>query len=417
MTCRRRRLWPFGLVLCVLLVASPVLACSVPVFRYALERWVPGSYMLIVFHREPLGAEDQEAVELARSVSFEGNGKANIGVRVVKISGDMDDFTRGVWSRLGSPETPWSVLLYPVNLMQPPGPMGWGEPAPPRPPAPIAWSGRLTTQAVKEMLDSPARTEIARRIIDGHSAVWIYLGDAKGARDLEVALNKAEKELTLPEIDPYDTQWGPGGSPLDDLSKTLRLQFSVLRLDPKDATEKFLIDMLLGIEPDLRTTRAGGAMAFPVFGRGRALCVLIGKDITPENIGSACAFLTGPCSCMIKEQNPGTDLLMTADWDAAVPQPTIQVFPIPPLTDLSRGVSPDQVLPSPSPTTEPAAVTPLATADAATTEPVTIARGSALTGPATAHETLTRDVVVVAVVVVGITAAVAWAIRRQSSGR
>jgi hypothetical protein len=52
-----------------------------------------------------------------------------------------------------------------------------------------------------------------------------------------------------------------------------------------------------------------------VFGLGRALLPLIGAGITQKNIYDAASFLAGPCSCEVKEQNPGFDLLLNADWD------------------------------------------------------------------------------------------------------
>jgi len=55
-------------------------------------------------------------------------------------------------------------------------------------------------------------------------------------------------------------------------------------------------------------------MAFPVFGRGRALYALVGDGINKETIGEACVFLATACTCMVKEQNPGTDLILAADW-------------------------------------------------------------------------------------------------------
>ena len=38
------------------------------------------------------------------------------------------------------------------------------------------------------------------------------------------------------------------------------------------------------------------------------------KDITADNLKEAARFLTGPCTCKVKEQNPGVDLLVLADW-------------------------------------------------------------------------------------------------------
>ena len=34
-------------------------ACNVPLFRYALERWEPDAYVFVVFHSQPLTAEQQ----------------------------------------------------------------------------------------------------------------------------------------------------------------------------------------------------------------------------------------------------------------------------------------------------------------------------------------------------------------------
>src|SRR5688500_2171306 len=47
-----------GLTLAVVLVflglPAPSAACSIPVFRYALERWKPSPYEVLVFHKGPL---------------------------------------------------------------------------------------------------------------------------------------------------------------------------------------------------------------------------------------------------------------------------------------------------------------------------------------------------------------------------
>ena len=44
--------------------------------------------------------------------------------------------------------------------------------------------------------------------------------------------------------------------------------------------------------------------------RGVVLHALVGRGITPENIEDAHTFITGACSCVVKEQNPGFDLLL-----------------------------------------------------------------------------------------------------------
>jgi hypothetical protein len=90
------------------------------------------------------------------------------------------------------------------------------------------------------------------------------------------------------------------------------------------------------VEPDLRDPEiAGQPMAFPVFGRGRALYALVGAGIVPGTIEDASQFLVGACQCTVKADNPGIDLLMSADWDGLV-QPSLPVdTTAPPLVGLS----------------------------------------------------------------------------------
>ena len=59
---------------------------------------------------------------------------------------------------------------------------------------------------------------------------------------------------------------------------------------------------------------AGQPMIFAVFGRGRALPPFVGKGITRENLLECVYFLTGACSCTVKDQNPGMDLLFAENW-------------------------------------------------------------------------------------------------------
>jgi hypothetical protein len=67
-----------------------------------------------------------------------------------------------------------------------------------------------------------------------------------------------------------------------------------------------------------------------VFGRGRALEPLIGRGIHPDNIMEVSSYLCGACSCEIKDQNPGIDLLLAANWDPVDNAPKIETVRIEP---------------------------------------------------------------------------------------
>ena len=105
----------------------------------------------------------------------------------------------------------------------------------------------------------------------------------------------------------------------------MRIAFSVYRLSRTDPAEQALVTMLLNSDTGLE-----GPIAFPVFGRGRALWAMAGKGLNADMISEAGMFLTGACSCEAKELNPGVDLLFAADWEAGLttPAPTEPV-PVP----------------------------------------------------------------------------------------
>jgi hypothetical protein len=93
----------------------------------------------------------------------------------------------------------------------------------------------------------------------------------------------------------------------------LFLKFSLLELDRNDPSEQFLLRVFKNFQP--AAFEAGEPLLVPVFGRGRALEVIPADDCNPSLIGDLTAFLCGACSCQVKEQNPGFDLLLAANWD------------------------------------------------------------------------------------------------------
>ena len=288
--------------LAVALSAVSLWACSVPVFRYALEKWAPDTYQATVFHRGPLSAA-QEA--LARDLTRDGLAgrlHANISLQTVNLAETTAPALLELWQQSGTQTLPWLVVRYPQASRL----------------AGSIVSGPLAEATLKQVFDSPARKEIARRLGQGDSAVWVLLefGDRQRNDDttklVEARLNYLATVLKLPAIEAQDIAAGlvtvPEGG--------LKLAFSVLRVSRTDPAEETFVKMLLGSEVDLGALRE--PMLFPVFGRGRALYALAGKGINHETLDEAASFLIGKCSCQVKELNPGVDLLLAADWDRLV---------------------------------------------------------------------------------------------------
>ena len=287
-------------------------ACDVPVFQWALENWEADCFEVVVFHRGCLGEGAQEAVRLLESGSAGRPGRANLRVRVVDVSQDMDAPTVDMWKSQADAALPLMVLL------APPGP----ETLAPRP----VWSGRVGMRAAEAILDSPARRQIVRRMAKGDSAVWVLLEsgdrdrDDRAARLLLTELKRAEETIVLPEPYPVDDWETPTTSPAEAdepaPGAVMRASFSLVRVRRDHPDEQMFACMLLACATQRGKKLSGVPVAFPVFGRGRALCAVVGEDITADAVADISAFLAGPCSCMVKDLNPGADLLFRADWEA-----------------------------------------------------------------------------------------------------
>ena len=63
---------------------------------------------------------------------------------------------------------------------------------------------------------------------------------------------------------------------------------------------------------------------------------LIGDGITEDNVLDYTYYICGPCSCQIKYQNPGMDLLVSRDWYAFLEgSEVVKDKELPPLSGVS----------------------------------------------------------------------------------
>jgi hypothetical protein len=301
--------------------------CNIPVFRYALERWRSSYYPVIVFHRGPLAGPAKEAVDELRRQT------ANFDVDHVDLAAPVAAKMKDLWESQKGAAEPWMVALYPGRDL-------------------VAWAGPASADSARRLADSPARQEMARRLLAGETAVWLFLESGDKTRDdasatlLAAELRRLEKALKLPihqEDDP----------PLmADIP--VKIAFSILRISRQDAVEKALIEVLLRSEADLN-----GPVTVPVFGRGRALWAFTGDGINASTIEEAGAFLTGACACEVKELNPGFDLPLAIEWEQvlsaarfeepAIPTPVIPPSPPARREDVLQTPRPEEKSPSSRP--------------------------------------------------------------------
>ena len=278
--------------------STVAIACNVPVFRYALDHWRPDEYRAVILHDGPLNEESKALLtELQRTVSQQ---QLNLTVQQIDVHAVPPAELPAAVASLNLSAGPQVMVHYPRDL---------------KIAEPIV-SSPLSQLNLEQLIDSPLRRELLRRLADGQSAVWLLVGSGDAAADqaarnvLEQELQVLQSTLELPKLtdDPDDAIVG---------GPALRIEFSILELAKDDASEWALRNMLIGSEPDLK--ELSEPMLFPVFGCGRALWPLVGAGISPDNLRESATFVAGACSCQVKEQNPGFDLLVKANWNELLP--------------------------------------------------------------------------------------------------
>lgn len=295
--------------LAVLLISGIALACQVPVFRYALERWTPDPYTVSVAPG-PSGqftADEQAAIDFLKSREPDPRAASGVFANLaVQIAAEAAADFPGAKMTVSYPQKMRGFAAKPI------------------------WEGALTLENSKRLIDSPARREIVKRILLGESAVWIVVESGKTEADeaasatVTASVSEAKSSLEIPEgvMTPREAESADSFAAVnaDDVLRSevpLKIDFSLVRLKRDDPAEALFLPMLLTIEDDL-SEFAAEPMVFPVFGRGRLLEPLIGRGIRAENLLEYATYICGACSCEVKDQNPGVDLLIAADWDTAL---------------------------------------------------------------------------------------------------
>jgi len=148
---------------------------------------------------------------------------------------------------------------------------------------------------LNSLVNSPLREKIAAELMEGKLCVMVYLKtddpekDARGMATLRTALSS---------------------SPFGKI-------ITVAELSRNSKEEAHFASLLLNVEDDLKSIQE--PMLFGVFGKFKALEPLLGRGITEENIRLMISYLTAECSCLIKDDLPGTDILFSGSWDNPKP--------------------------------------------------------------------------------------------------
>jgi hypothetical protein len=275
--------------------AQQTFACSIPVYQYAMMRWLPDDYQALVLYRGDLSVEQKRLLRKLENSRADATSYMNLRIQTV----DLDNSPKKKVKDLVKGEVPNNL---PAIALWYPGAMGQIEPI---------WQDRFDSTSVALLTQSPTRKELSKRLIDGETTVWIFLEsgntekDQKAIKILKDELTNAEQQLKNSSLTMMYEQ--------ADIE--VDFSFSVLTMSRTDPKEKVFLTMLKNDQSG--ESEVDEPVVYPVFGRGRALFAIAGVDITSNNLQDAIAFLTGPCGCQIKAMNPGVDLLIQANWDQA----------------------------------------------------------------------------------------------------
>ncbi len=291
-------------------LSPPALACNTPVYRYAMYNWQTAPYIVFYFYEGEMAEKDKAVHERIAKLSEEWPPQANVRIEPIDVADEekmktLPEFVIEAWKQHEDGKTPAYVVFSPFRAH--------------------IYSGSLDAGSVEKLVDSPARQKLGQLLEQGNAAVMILLTcpneeQNKKADEALAALCKMADageipvELQLPPMGlPGQTEGEEGGA--DDAPNPNKLGIAVLKVDRNDPAEEFFVRMLMAIEDDLKEY-ADQPMIFAGYGRGRAMEPYIGKGITSENLVDVVAFLAGACSCLVKEQNPGADLLVKWNWEA-----------------------------------------------------------------------------------------------------
>ena len=317
------------------IIPATAFACKVPVFRYALERWNVDRYTMVVMID---GEPDQEVAKaIKRITEASATEAANIEVQVIDIAElstqqqwQLEDFDPAV-------ETPHLQVFYPERSGS----------------RRLCWEGAFTSAVAEKWLSSPLRSKVADELVAGASAVFVLVEceDSKINQQVEetvrIGVTQAMAEITIPEgviprlgANEY-LQQHPEAS-LDDVLRCdvpLKVDFQITRLASDNHSEFALRAMGNGL-----AASSSGPWLIPIFGRGRMLDTIDARELTAQTVMNACQYMVGECSCTVKTQNPGVDLLMSANWSESLGGDTVVIVDSqtelnPLLVEIPAGVS------------------------------------------------------------------------------
>ena len=321
---------------------NSLFACDTPVFRYAMERWVSSPYRVRIFHHRDLNRLELKLLAKLENSVIQKNDHANLIVETIDLSRQKVVPT----ASLPVKSDVELQVAYPLDC----------------PVQRTFWQSPLNSKAVDQLLYSPTRRLIGEHLTNGSPIVWLFIQgeNKKQSADklklLKESLVELEKSWAIPQLTDNTGKYKVDLSP-------------IVERPALNASDGFLQTLLKSVKPEHLKSR--DAMLFSFYGQGRVLNALTGEDINLKKIKEQADFLLGKCSCIVKEQNPGIDVLFNTDWSYNLGNTWIEDEPQPAVTGFDGFIEEVELpeLPAAAPEQRSAKAAPPLTSDLSPVEP------------------------------------------------
>lgn len=243
-----------------------ILACSVSVSEYVMQNHYPDMNELIYFYKSD---KVDEAVVKKHENLKELFEDVNVNIRHINTKKITSKRLKYLYDSIEKKQEPF-YALFNGNYFH-----------------------RVFTpdEKFKDLADSPLRKKIEKELKKRPLYTLLILKTGNSKKDRK-AVKVVKKFLKENEFEP---------------------EIKYFELSKDDPKEQFLVKQLLKVETDLENLKE--PMVFGIYGKLRALEPLVGEGISEDNFQYLTDFLASDCSCLIKGQLPGVDLIHTYNWD------------------------------------------------------------------------------------------------------
>lgn len=250
-----------------------VSACDSPIHEYALANWEVSQYLLLVVGNDPASVAEK-VVTIRERFAVTGAGGNLVVEAWDREAPELEKFTGEIERLAATYDKEHYVLFSPTDRV-------------------VLASDDFSEGGLDRIWRSSVRTELQDVLANGLLPSLVFVTSSNQ--------DETEKALSVVREALYECerQEHPCG-------------LVVVRRD--DPAETCFVRQLLLAEPDLEGLDE--PMVFPVVGKGYVFLPYVGRGITQKNIDQAINFINGPCTCSIKAENPGFDLLMNCDWES-----------------------------------------------------------------------------------------------------